>query len=168
MKTLYGDRKLHTFSVKIDEQISTLINLLINEESTEQDEKKKWNKNKQYRIISTLGSIRELVPFKTFFEENIKNGQTLIIAVPLKLSFSETQRGHGIVIQNKTTALKQSGDELQYVICNKGYSSGTNYCEFILEAEPDERNILIGVTLARSDFYFSSECKGFWGYVLSE
>jgi hypothetical protein len=171
LKTLYGERRMHSYNVKIDERISNLIKLLTEDEEklNNTDEKKKWSKRSQYRLISTVGTIRELVPFKTFYEEGIKNGQILILANPIKLTLSETKKGPGIVIQNNcNTALKQSGEELQYVLSNRGYSSGSNYCEFTLEAEPDERNILIGVSTDRSDFYFSNDCKGFWGYVPSE
>ncbi len=219
LKTLYGDRKLHTFNISIDKKISVLVEMLIeaeteieknitnieNIENIENQNKienqniennqnkieknstdptisnnikntpphtntiKKWDKNQQYRIISTQGCIRELHLGKTFIEENIKHGQILILAIPLKLHFNELLRGTGIILQNQQhTAFKQSGDELQYAICNQGFSFGKHYCEFSLEAEPDEKNIMIGITLARMDLYFSSECKGFWGYVPSE
>jgi len=171
LKTLYGDRRTHTYPVKIDDKLSTLVMKLIEEEenSEEKDPKKKWNKNYQYRLILPLGYIRELTPSRNFLEENIKNGYTFILASPNKLLFSESKHGPGISIENNNqTAYKQTGDEHQYALADRGFSSSTNYCEFTLETEPDERNIMIGVTLARNDFYFSSDAKNFWGYVPSE
>jgi hypothetical protein len=170
LKTLYGDRKMHTYMVKIDDKISTLVKFLLqDEDKTEKDPKKKWDKNYQYRLISTAGLIKELMPGRNFIEENIKNGYTLILASPVKLKFSEIQHGPGILIENNhQTAYKQTGEEHQYALTDKGYSTGTNYIEFTLETEPDERNIIIGITTARNDYYFNSDCRNFWGYVPSE
>lgn len=171
LKTLYGDRKKYEYLVRIDDKISTIVKNLIEDELKveEKDPKKKWNKNYQYRLVSSVGNIKEVAPTKSFYQEGIKNGQTLILASPLKLTFSETKHGQGILIQNNNSlAYKQNGDEHEYAISNRGYNSGVNYCEFTLETEPDERNIIIGLTLSRTDFYFANESKGFWGFVPSE
>ena len=171
LKTLYGDRKMYTYAVKIDDKISILIKNILDEEEKlqEKDLKKKLNKYDQYRVVSTSGTIREIIPSKSFYNENIKNGEILILASPLKLSFSDIHRGQGInILNNNSTAYKQNGDEHQFAFANRGYSSGTNYCEFTLESEPDERNIMIGISLARTDYYFSQDCKGFFGYIPSE
>ena len=42
-----------------------------------------------------------------------------------------------------------------------------SHTEFILETEPDERGIIIGVSLARDD-YGLDEITKFWGYILSD
>lgn len=170
LKTLYGDRHLHTYVVKIDDKISSLVkNLILDEDKEEKDAKKKWNKNYQYRLVSTVGQIKELTPCRNFIEENIRNNNTLILASPVKLNFSEHQHGPGILIENNlSTAYKQTGEEHQYALTDKGYSCGTNYIEFTLETEPDEKNIIIGVTHSRSDYYFNSDCRNFWGFVPSE
>jgi hypothetical protein len=171
LKTLYGDRKLHTYQVRIDDKISSLIGHLLAEEDRVgvTDLKKRWHRNYQYRLISTVGAIKELRPGCIFEEENVKNGQTLILASPIKLNFSETARGPGITLENSnSTAFKQNGEEHQYALTDLGYSSGTHYIEFTLETEPDERNVIIGLTQARNDYYFNSDCKNFWGYIPSE
>jgi hypothetical protein len=169
LKTLYGDRHLHTYMVKIDDNISSLVKSLIQDEEKLEDPKKKWNKNYQYRLISTVGQIKELTPGRNFIEENVKSNHTLILASPMKLNFSEQHHGPGILIENNlSTAYKQNGDEHQYALTDKGYSCGTNYIEFTLETEPDERNIIIGVTHSRNDYYFNSDCRNFWGFVPSE
>ena len=171
LKTLYGDRKMHTYMVKIDDKISTLVKFLLQDEGQSEvlDPKKKWNKNYQYRLISPIGLIKELTPGRNFIEEDIKSGYTLILASPVKLNFCDTQHGPGILIENNhQTAYKQTGEEHQYALTDKGYSTGTNYIEFTLETEPDERNIIVGVTHARSDYYFNADSKNFWGYVPSE
>jgi hypothetical protein len=170
LKTLYGDRLLHTFEVKISDRLCVLVDRLLEEEKTkvEKDEKKQWDKNYQYRIISPIGSIKELLVNKTFIDQNIKDGQTMILASPEKIYFSETMHGSGIVIENNNScAYKQTGEEHQYALLNKGFNSGRCYFEFILETEPDEQNIILGVTTGRSDYHYTTECKNFWGYVPS-
>lgn len=189
LKTLYGERKLYSYCVRIDDKISTLVKRLAEDEeivgvcnkpnskeaSDVQENKsnnvEKWNRNYQYRLVSTVGEIKELTPTNTFTQEKIKNGQTLILASPLKLEFSSVMHGPGILIQNNnSTAYKQTSEEHQYAFASRGYSSGINYCEFTLETEPDEKNIIIGVSLSRqgNDYYYSSDSKTFWGYTPSE
>ena len=97
LKTLYGTRKTHTFLVNIRDKISSLIDRLVEEEFLS-NEKTKWSSNYQYRIVSTNGLIKELNQSKTFIEEEIKNGFTLILAYPSKLLFSETMKHTGIYV----------------------------------------------------------------------
>jgi hypothetical protein len=171
LKTLYGERQIRTYQVKIDDKLSTLVRYLTEDEEKfdEKDPKKKWNKSYQYRLICPVGIIKELVPGRNFIEENVKNGYTIILANPVKLNFSESHHGPGILIEKEnSTAYKQNGDEQQYALADKGYTSGCHYCEFTLETEPDERNIMIGVSLARNDYYYNADAKNFWGFVPSE
>ena len=97
LKTLYGNRKTYTFEVSIKSKISVLIDKLVEEES-KIDEKQKWNPYFQYRLISTNGLIKELNPFLSFIEEEIKNNFTLILASPFKIYFSETMKHTGIYV----------------------------------------------------------------------
>ncbi len=170
-KTLYGERMLHSFNVNINEKLSVLVDRLLTEEEKlklEKEPKKKWQKNYQYRIISSIGGIKELHTNKSFIELGIKDGQTLVLADPEKIYFSEYHHGPGIVLEkNNSCAFKQTGDEHQYAFINKGFSSGRWYFEFLLETEPDEQNIILGVSFARKDYYFTTECKNFWGFVPS-
>ena len=54
-------------------------------------------------------------------------------------------------------------------MADKSFNSGRHYVEFSLESEPDEKNIIIGISLARTDMKFNlSDTKNFWGYILSE
>lgn len=169
LKTLYGERIVHPYKVNINDKISILIDKLLERESNEKDESKKWHKNSQYRLMSTQGMIKELMPTKTFMEENVKNNCNLILVSPIKLVFSPTQHGPGIVLDSTgSLAYKQNGDELQYALASRGFSSGRHYCQFTLDTEPDERNIIVGVTLSRLDFNFAADSKNFWGYVPSE
>lgn len=171
LKTLYGERILHSFSVNINEKLSVLVEKLLTEEEKSKlknDQKKTWQKNYQYRIISSIGSIKELHANKSFIDLGIKDGQTLILADPEKIYFSEYHHGPGILLEsNNTRAHKQTGDEHQYALINKGFSSGRWYFEFLLETEPDEQNIIVGVSLARKDYYYTTDCKNFWGFVPS-
>jgi hypothetical protein len=187
LKTLYGERTLHTFTVNINEKLSVLVERLLIEEAKmksdkfekfekinekseklELTQKKRWQKNYQYRIISSIGSIKELDTHKSFIELSIKSNQTLVLADPEKIYFSEYSHGPGIILENNmSSAYKQTGDEQQYAFINKGFCSGRWYFEFLLETEPDEQNIILGVSLARKDFFYSTDCKNFWGFVPS-
>lgn len=66
-------------------------------------------------------------------------------------------------------ALKEYGDNHVFAMADKSFNSGRHYIEFTLESEPDEKNIIIGISLSRTDMNFNiSEAKNFWGYILSE
>lgn len=66
-------------------------------------------------------------------------------------------------------AFKETGDEHQFAVCDKGYTNGKKYIEFKLETEPDENNIIVGVTKARIDYYCNlDDCKNFWGFLPAE
>ena len=66
-------------------------------------------------------------------------------------------------------AFKISGEEYEFALCNRGYNDGKHYSEFTLDTEPIERNIMIGITLNRNDYYMcASEYHNFWGYIPSE
>jgi hypothetical protein len=121
-------------------------------------------------LISSNGKIKELNPNKTYAEELISNDETLILLNQIDLNFSETNKGNMIYLGNKSKiARKQGGDELQFVITEQGFKYGKNYCEFILDTEPYERSVILGVSLFRTDYIMSSgDMKGFWGFVLSE
>ena len=131
---------------------------------------KKWNLSNQNRFISSNGRIKELNPFKSFAEESIKNNETIVLLSPVDIQFSEVNKGSMVYLEGKSkTALKQGGDELQFVLTEPGLTCGKNYCEFTLDTEPYERSVIIGVSLQRTDFVLSTgDMKGFWGFVLSE
>lgn len=59
------------------------------------------------------------------------------------------------------------GDEIQLALSDKGYNRDTSYTKFILETEPDEKGIIIGVSLPREDYNLIDVTR-FWGYVLSD
>jgi hypothetical protein len=49
--------------------------------------------------ILNQGHVRELNSLLTFSEENIKDGETLILALPPKLFFSNIQKGPDISVK---------------------------------------------------------------------
>jgi hypothetical protein len=53
LKTLYGDRKLYTFLININDNLDKLIDYLIEEESRIESETK-WKRNNQYRLIRSI------------------------------------------------------------------------------------------------------------------
>lgn len=71
---------------------------------------------------------------------------------------------------NNSIAHNKSGEEDHLlVLCDKGYKSGKHFIEFVLETEPCENAVILGVTLQRNDYYFNiSDAKNFWGFIVSE
>jgi hypothetical protein len=54
-------------------------------------------------------------------------------------------------------------------MADRAFNSGRHYVEFSLESEPDQKNIIVGISLARTNMNFTlSDAKNFWGYILSE
>ena len=167
LKTLYGIRKLYTFSLKPDDKIGLLIKLLKEEEDNDSSLKEKMNQNQTYRLISSKGSLRELNQFSCLYEEKISQDQIIIIAPNHPNKFADKNHGNGITIESGNIAHKTMGDEVQLAFADKGYNRDTSYTEFILETEPYEKSIIIGVSLSREDYNINDITK-FWGYVLSD
>jgi len=72
-------------------------------------------------------------------------------------------------LQNNKLALKEYGDNHVFAMADNSFSSGRHYVEFSLESEPDQKNIIVGISLARTNMNFTlSDTKNFWGYILSE
>jgi hypothetical protein len=170
LKTFYGRRSTFHLEMSINDKLSDMIPKICIEEDSISPTDKKFNYANQYRLVSSRGRIKELNSTRTFAEEGINDNEALIMINPVSLSFSDIYKGHLIYLDSKNkAALKQGGDEPQFVLADHGYSCGKNYCEFILETEPYERSVIIGVTLKRSEYSLSSsDIKGFWGYVLSD
>ena len=86
------------------------------------------------------------------------------------INFSEVNKGVLVGLQAKNKiAYKQGGDEHQFAMAEQGYNSGKHYCEFVLQTEPYERSVIIGLSTKRTEFHLnSSEMKGFYGFILSE
>ena len=58
-------------------------------------------------------------------------------------------------------------DDFEFCLAEPGFKYGRRYIEFILESEPFEKNIMIGISLYRNNFRFN-ESKDFYGLILSE
>jgi hypothetical protein len=162
---------LYQIEVGINEKISEVITKLCILEDKIEDKTKKWNFTNQHRLVSSNGKIKELNPYKTFREEQIKMNETILLIPPGNLNFSEITKGHLIWLENRNrTAVKQGGDEPQMVMTEQGYSCGKNYFEFLLETEAIERSVIIGLSLKRTEYtnINVNEIKNFFGYILSE
>ena len=167
IKTLYGSRKEYTFTLSPEDKIGLLIKEIQKAEDKDKDIKEKMNKSQSYRIISTKGLLKELNLFSKVYEEKLSMNQLLILAPNHPMKFSDKHHGDQISIEHGNIAHKSSGDDLQLALIDKGYYRDVSYTEFILETEPDERGIIIGVSLARDD-YGLDEITKFWGYILSD
>ena len=97
VKTLHGNRAVYNFDVNIHSKLNTLIHRLLEEEDKLSVDLR-WSKDFQYRLISTNGLIKELNPSKSFYEEELKNNETIILASPYKLYFSEVMKHKGIYV----------------------------------------------------------------------
>ena len=127
-----------------------------------------FNINSQYRLISSISSLRELCLYKTFEEENIKDNEILLILKPETIKFSLNLKTAHIELENKKkTAIKYDIDDAEFCLSEPGIQYGKRYIEFILESEPFEKNIMIGISLYRNNFRFN-ESKDFYGLILSE
>ena len=170
LKTLYGKRSIYIFEINPEDKINIILKQLILKEENEkltEEKSQKFNKSKSFRIISSKGLIKELNLSKKFYEENIIDNQLLILAPNHPIHFSEIFHGNQITIENNIYANKSYGDDAQIALIDKGFNYGISYTEFLLETEPDERSIVIGVSIKRND-YFLNEMNNFWGFVLSD
>lgn len=167
LKTLYGSRKQYSFTVKPEDKLNTLLTKLQKEEENDKSLSETLNKEKTYRLISSKGTLRELNIFRKVYEEKVIMNQILIIAPNHPLKFSERYHGDQISIECGNVAYKSCGDDLQLALIDKGYNKDSSYTEFVLETEPDQKGIIIGVSLAREDYYLNDITK-FWGYILSD
>jgi len=131
---------------------------------------KKWKFSYQYRLITTNGYIREINPSKTFKEERIRDNQRIMLLKESSCMFSETNKSINVFLESKgKVAYKLGDDEIQLVLSDKFYSFGKKYIEFILETEPYESSIVIGLSLKRGDYnLFPNDPLNFWGFILSE
>lgn len=173
LKTFYGDRRVHKFEVNINDKISDIIQKLCIEEDIlfrEMKDAKKWNFLNQYRLYSTMGRLREINPAKSYKEELINEDYYIMLLPASNLDLSDLNRGNLILLEsNNKVALKQGGDEHQMALTEQGYSFGRIYCEVILETEPYEKSVIIGISQKRTDFNLNpNDVKGFWGFVLSD
>ena len=172
-KTFHGERRQFSFEVNINEKLCDIIpKICIEEDKLAESisDFKKWNYANQYKLISTRGYIRELNPLQTYREESVKDDEILIMLEQVRLNFSENNKGVLIHLECKNkVAFKLGGDEHQFAMTEQGFSFGKHYCEIILETEPYERSVIVGVSVRRTEFHLNSvEMKGFYGYVLSE
>ena len=170
LKTLYGKRSIYIFEINPEDKINIILKQLILKEENEkltEEKSQKFNKSKAFRIISSKGLIKELNLSKKFYEEKIIDNQLLILAPNHPIHFNETSHGNQITIENNIYANKSYGDDAQIALIDKGFNYGISYTEFLLETEPDERSIVIGISIKRKD-YFLNEMNNFWGFVLSD
>lgn len=118
--------------------------------------------------MTTLPALRELNPYNSFFEEKIKDNDNLILLSPETIKFSQTMKTSHIYLENKRkTATKMDVDDIEYCLCDPGIKFGKRYIEFILESEPIESSIIIGVSTLRKTYKFSNS-KNFYGFILSD
>ena len=170
LKTLYGKRTIYTFEINPEDKINIILKKLISIEENDkltEEKSQKFNKSKSFRIISSKGLIKELNLSKKFYEEKIIDNQLLILAPNHPIHFNEISHGNQITIENNIYANKSYGDDAQIALIDKGFNYGISYTEFILETEPDERSIIIGISIKRKD-YFLNEMNNFWGFILSD
>ena len=118
--------------------------------------------------MSSISLLRELNIYKTYKEENIKDNEILLILKPETIKFSPNLKTSHIYLENeRKTAKKMDIDDFEFCLTEPGFKYGKKYIEFILETEPFEKNIMIGISLFRNNFRFN-DSKDFFGFLLSE
>jgi len=74
---------------------------------------------------------------------SIKNNETIILLFPEKICFSDVLKGNMILVKfiitnqlesKNLVATKSGGDEHQFVLTDKGFSTGKHYFEIIVRS----------------------------------
>ena len=170
VKYFHSKRNLISFDkININSKLNILIeNLFIKEEHDNLP--KKFTKNSQHRLYSCKKGLRELNTGYTFFENDIRDDETLIYLSEPLLFFSTTMKGKSIEIsQQGKNALKINIDDPQYVLGSNGYNGGRHYYEIKLLTDPMIRSIVVGLGIKKDEKnLFSNEMNKFYGYILSD
>ena len=170
VKYFHSKRNLISFdAIDINSKINNLIENLFTKEE-QNNLPKKYTKNSQIRLYSCSRGLRELNTGYTFYENNIKDNETLIYFPEPLLFFSTTMKGKSIEIsQQGRTAFKINTDDAQYSLCNFGYEGGRHYYEIKLLTDPMIRSIVVGFGIKKEEKnLFSCEMNKFYGYILSD
>lgn len=118
--------------------------------------------------MSSLSNLRELNIYRTYAEENIKDGEILVILSPQTFKFSDVMKAPHIYLEAKRKiASKNDTDEHEFCLAEPGFKYGKRYIEFTLESEPFEKNIIIGISTYRTSFSFDNSLN-FYGFLLSD
>ena len=170
VKYFHSKRNLTSFD-KIN--INSKINILIENIYQKEDQNnlpKKYTKNSQHRLYSCKTDLRELNTGLSFFENDIKDNETLLFFREPSLIFSTTMKGKSIEIsQQGKTAFKINTDDPQYVLGNFGYNSGRHYYEIKLLTDPMIRSVVVGFGIKKDEKnLLSYEMNKFYGYILSD
>ena len=166
LKAFYGSRPKHAITISIDEPLSNILPLFISLEANEPTNQ--FNSNRQYRIFAPQPKLRELCLYLTAYEENINNNDVLLLLDPESVKFSSIMKtNHLYLDKTKRSITKMDVDDCEFCLCEHGFKLGKRYIEFILESEPIENNIMIGVSLKRKNYKYE-QAKDFYGYILSQ
>ena len=125
VKCFQNKRNLTSFDkININSKINILIENLFSKED-QNNLPKKFTKNTQHRLYSCSKGLRELNTGYTFYENDIKDKETLVYLPEPLLFFSTTMKGKAIEIsQQGKTAFKINTDDAQYSLGNFGYEGG--------------------------------------------
>ena len=170
VKCFQNKRNLTSFDkININSKINILIENLFSKEE-QNNLPKKFTKNTQHRLYSCSKGLRELNTGYTFYENDIKDKETLVYLPEPLLFFSTTMKGKAIEIsQQGKTAFKINTDDAQYSLGNFGYEGGRHYYEIKLLTDPMIRSIVVGLGIKREEKnMFSGEMNKFYGYILSD
>ena len=122
----------------------------------------------QFRIMTPYPTLHEVNVYNSFYEENIKDNITMVLMRPESIKFSQSLKTSHIYLENKRkSATKLDIDDIELCLCDKGFKYGKRYIEFILESEPIEKNIILGLTTERTSYKFNNS-KNFFGFILSD
>ena len=82
--------------------------------------------------MSSFSTLRELNISSTYIEENIHEGEILVILSPETLKFSPNLKASHIYLENKRkTALKLDNDDSEFCLAEPPIKFGKRYFEII-------------------------------------
>ena len=163
---------LHTVVEKLFSQKAQNKNTVSENNSNNNNDKSNieyLNAKSQYRIFSCNKSIHELNTIRSFYENEIQDGELLLYLPIQELSFSSYIKGNSVLISQKNKiASKVNTDLPQYALGDEYYSFGKHYFEINLLTLPIETSIIIGVATKKNQKdKFSYDVNGFYGIIAS-
>lgn len=182
IKTFFNEREIYTIEkIDIHSPLHTAVEKLFSQKSEKKKSENTSNTNKnndstnieylnaksQYRIFSCHKSIHELNTIRSFYENEIQDGELLLYLPIQELSFSQYIKGNSVLISQKNKiASKVNTDSPQYALGDEYYSFGKHYFEINLLTLPIETSIIIGVATKKNQKdKFTYDVNSFYGII---
>ena len=162
IKTIDSKRKILQFTLDPNDKILKIFTLIAENDPTNSISPS------SHRLIFSRGKIKDLTISRKVYEERLEPNQLLLLAPRQPIRFHDTYHGSQIAYEDDGIGIRKIyGEDVEIALVDKAVSHDSFFAEFLLETEPDERGILIGISLSRHDYYVD-DYTGFWGLILSD